>query len=218
MILDILPESPPAFFNFFAGPNLELVSTLTHSTQPAPPFSDAQVLFLWGETGVGKTHLLKAWAAASHAEYWHASAWQAALAEDQTLFALDAAEALSPAAQIGLFSRINRAREEGGRILVSGERPPARLGLREDLATRLAQGLVFRIHPLSDQDKLHALRLRADARGMRLTDDVARHLLLHCRRDLPHLLAALDALDTRSLRLKRPATIVLLREMLQSET
>ena len=87
--------------------------------------------------------------------------------------------------------------------------------MRPDLATRLAQGLVFRLHGLSDADKRAALTVRADARGMRLPDVVLRYLLTHCRRDLPSLLMLVDQLDTFSLSRKRPVSLSMLKEIQQ---
>ena len=49
---------------------------------------------------------------------------------------------------------------------------------------------------------------------MRLPDEVARYMLTHCRRDLPHLLDLVDALDALSLSRKRPVSLPLLKEVL----
>ena len=43
---------------------------------------------------------------------------------------------------------------------------------------------------------------------------MTRYLLTHCRRDLPRLLATVDALDTYSLSRKRPVSVPLLKEVL----
>ena len=50
---------------------------------------------------------------------------------------------------------------------------------------------------------------------MRLDDDLIDYLLRYGRRDLPSLLAVLDALDAASLERKRPPTLPLLREVMQ---
>jgi DnaA family protein len=74
---------------------------------------------------------------------------------------------------------------------------------------------VFHLQPLSQAERLEALRSRAMARGMHLPEEVSRHLLTHCRRDLPHLLALVDGLDEYSLSRKRPLTLPLAREYLR---
>ncbi len=212
-ILDIRPDTPPDFDNFLPGPNAEALAAVRgHAAGLTPD----PVLYLWGESGTGKTHLLRAWSRAT------GTIAAIPLPEPpQALVAVNAVERLDVDDQIRLFGLINAARETGGRVLVTGPLPPAQLpqlpqlAQRSDLATRLAQGLVFRLHALSDTDKLAALNACASARGLRLPEDVLRYLLTHCRRDLPHLLNLVDQLDTWSLSRKRAISLPLLKEILQ---
>ena len=206
LILDIRPDASPDFDNYLPGPNAEALAVVREHAagRLAEP-----VVFLWGEAGTGKSHLLSAWASATRA------ATNRPLPEPPVVaIAVDDVDGLDGEDQIRLFNLINAAREGGGKVLACGASPPPRLGLRPDLATRLAQGLVFRLAPLTDADKAEALCARAEARGMRLPDEVGRYMLTHCRRDLPHLLALVDALDTHSLSRKRPASLALLKEIL----
>ena len=122
---------------------------------------------------------------------------------------------LDNAAQIALFALYNRQRESGGMLLVSGLTAPAHLQLRDDLRTRLGWGLVYQVQALSDDDKAMALQQHAGARGMLLPPEVSQYLLRHGKRDLPALLAVLDALDEHCLRLKRAASVPLLKEVMQ---
>jgi len=210
LILDIRPDSPPDFSNYLPGPNVEVLAALrTH----VPGDAREPLLYLWGEAGVGKSHLLQAWTRAAGASLLPAGE---TLPEPPiSALAVDDVEALDADNQIRLFGLINSAREQGGLLLASGTLPPAQLALRPDLATRLAQGLVFRLLPLSDADKAAALVIRAEGRGLRLPEEVTRYLLTHTRRDLPRLLATVDALDTFSLSRKRPVSVPLLKEMLR---
>ncbi len=89
------------------------------------------------------------------------------------------------------------------------------MGLRDDLATRLAWGLTYQLHPLSDEEKAQALKNHASERGMKLPDEVIDYCLRYLRRDLPNLMATLDALDEWSLTEKKPVTVPLLRKLLQ---
>lgn len=216
LILDIRPDAPPGFDNFLPGPNLEPLLALQDRVglpQSPSPFSGEHVLYLWGDPGVGKSHLLRAWASASQAAFLPGGPLPDL---ERPLLAVDDVQALDEAAQVRLFALLNNAREQGGRIVASGPLPPAQLNIRPDLATRLAQGLVFRIQALSDADKAQALQVRATARGMALEDELVRYMLLHCRRDLPHLLAIVDGLDTFSLSRKRPVSLGLLKAYLQT--
>jgi DnaA family protein len=207
LILDIRPDSPPDFDNFLPGPNAEALAVLRDH---AAGSQREPVIYLWGEAGTGKSHLLSAWGGATRALA------STPLPEPPVAhLAVDDADRLDADDQVRLFSLINAAREGFGKVLASGSLPPGQLKLRPDLATRLAQGLVFRLLPLSDAEKLAALTVRAEARGLRLPEDVARYLLTHCRRDLPRLLALVDALDSYSLSRKRSVSVPLLKEVLQ---
>lgn len=216
LILDIRPEAPPRFDNFLPGNNFEAASACYLA---ADSIGGEVVTYLWGEAGSGRTHLLRA--AVAHAQEVGREAdycmgdLPESLPEDLPSFlAVDAADALDAEAQIRLFSLINRARAGGGTVLVAGDQAPAGLALREDLRTRLGSGLVFQLHPLNEVQRAEAVRERATARGMRISEEVVRYMITHSRRDLPSLLTVVDALDTLSLSLKRPATVPLLREIL----
>lgn len=210
LILDIRPNALPGFDNYLPGPNAEaLLAVSEHATGLTPE----PVLYLWGEAGTGKSHLLQAWCRATGA-----TAVSPLPEPPQPLVVVDDVDQLDGEDQIRLFSLINAAREGAGRVLATGPVPPAQLvqlNFRPDLATRLAQGLVFRLHPLSDADKRAALNVRAESHGLRLPDEVLRYLLTHCRRDLPHLLTLVDLLDTHSLSRKRPVSLPLLKDILQ---
>jgi DnaA family protein len=106
-------------------------------------------------------------------------------------------------------------RNGGGILVTSGPDAPMRLKLRTDLATRLGQGLVYQVHCLSDDAKQGALIAHAQGRGFTLPRDVVTYLLRNWKRDLPSLMAVLDALDQYSLEVKRPITVPLAREVLQ---
>ena len=105
-------------------------------------------------------------------------------------------------------------RDGGGALLASGPCPPAQLKLRPDLVTRLAWGLVFQVHALTDEEKITALQTHAAARGFAFSREAGEYLLTHWRRDMASLFSALDALDRHSLETKRPITLPLLREVL----
>jgi DnaA family protein len=75
---------------------------------------------------------------------------------------------------------------------------------------------VFHLAPLPDEGKAAVLKHAARERGLMLADDVPAYLLTHFRRDMPSLMALLDALDRFSLEQKRAVTLPLLRTMLAS--
>lgn len=218
LILDISPAAQPTLDNFVAGRNAELLQLLRDMLTAR---QQERFVYIWGEPGSGKSHLLAAFARQAaqngrEAAYVEAASAHETLAafSDSHVVALDDAERLDADTQIALFNLYNRLRDGGGMLLVSGNAAPAQLPLRQDLVTRLGWGLVYQVHALSDADKVAALKTHARERGFELADAVTLYLLRHWQRDLPALLAVLDALDRYSLETKRPITVPLLREIL----
>ena len=211
LILDLLPETPPRLDNFVAGGNIE---TLTGLAAWLSPESREISLLLWGETGAGKTHLLRA----SGAVYRDAATDPdlAMIDVDSLAHAVDNVDALSATGQIALFNLFNRLRAAGGRLLTGARQPPRQLALREDLRTRLGSGLIYRLQGLSDGEKIAALTAQAQTRGLRLPGGALDYLLARAPRDMRSLTALLEALDRYSLEHQRTITLPLLREVLHT--
>jgi len=221
LALDIAGPPPPTLDNFVAGRNGELLAQLKRI---AARQGEERFLYMWGAPGSGRSHLLKAAVAALA----HAGA-AAVLVEcasgirlDPALeradcVALDDVDRLDGDGQVTAFDLYNALRERGGALLASGFAPPVQLKLRADLVTRLAWGLVYQVHALTDDEKAHALADYAAGRGFRLLPEVRDYLLRRASRDLPSLVATLDALDRYSLETKRPVTVPLVRELLREQ-
>jgi DnaA family protein len=212
LLLGIAPEWSPTLDNFVAGRNVELLAALRHALAAA---EGERALYVWGETGSGKSHLLQAAVEQARTAGQTAVYACGTVPEAAQVVAVDDVEVLGDAAQVALFELYNRQRECGGMLLVGGTHAPAFLKLRDDLRTRLGWGLVYQVHGLNDDEKAQALRQHALARGFELPHEVTTYLLRHGRRDLPALLATLDALDEHCLRLKRPASVPLLKEVMR---
>jgi DnaA family protein len=215
LALDIAAPPAPALDNFVPGRNAELVVALYAVANGA---SDERFIYLWGAPGSGRSHLLHAVARAARQHGRNALPFAPDIAvddiENDALVTADDVHLLNAGAQIALFNLHNRLRAGRGVLIASGNAAPAQLELRADLATRLGSGLVYRVHELNDEEKGAALRRQAEMRGFSLSQEVARYLLRHARRDMPALLATLDALDRYSLETKRGVTVPLLRELL----
>ncbi len=218
LVLDIAPPAPPDFANYVAGANAEAFAAVRALVQGG---GAERCLYLWGEPGCGRSHLLHAAVAAAGPGSALFGGDGPLPAPDDVaqgaLVAVDDADRLGPDAQIALFNLYNHAAAGHLRLLVSGAAAPAHLRLRPDLATRLGAALVFRLAPLTDADKADALRRHARSRGIALSDEAVAYLLNHARRDLPSLMALLDALDRYSLAARRAITVPLIRELLQPE-
>jgi DnaA family protein len=224
LLLDIAPDSQPTLDNFVVGRNLELLSALRHALfgNSGAGNSSERCFYVWGETGSGKSHLLQACVHAAQdmqhsAIYARGGVPPQVMEMSAVVVAVDDVEQLDDSAQIGLFNLYNQMRESGGMLLVSGKESALHLKLRDDLRTRLGWGLVYQVHGLSDEEKALALSQHAQAKGFVLPPEVTQYLLRHGRRDLPSLMAVLDALDEHSLSLHRQPSVPLLKEVLQQE-
>ncbi|OGV76857.1 MAG: DnaA regulatory inactivator Hda [Methylotenera sp. RIFCSPLOWO2_02_FULL_45_14] len=199
LLLDIQPPAPQTLNNFIAGRNAEALHNLELALANV---AEARFIYLWGAKGSGKSHLLQA-------------CQRAAQETELPLYIADDVHTLNEAAQIALFDQFNQLRASNGILITSGIAAPTQMGLRDDLATRLAWGLVYQLHPLTDDEKAQALKTHANERGMRLPNEVVDYCLRYLRRDLPTLMAVLDALDVWSLTEKKPVTVPMLKKLLQ---
>lgn len=207
LLLDIQPPARPGFDNFVVGQNAEAIHSLKNAllVQSAPHF-----IYVWGESGSGKSHVLSACQAM--ADYM----------PQLELVCVDDVHSLDNDAQITLFNTYNRMRDANAMqtanyasLIVTGNAAPTHMQLRDDLATRLAWGLTYQLKSLTDEEKALALLKHADSRGMRLPTDVIEYCLRYLRRDLPTLIETINALDAWSLTTKKPMTVPMLRQLLQ---
>ena len=217
LALDIAQAPAPALDNFVPGRNAELVVALYALANGA---SAERFIYLWGEAGCGRTHLLRATIEAARASGRIVKLFGAGerdfIAPDDALCGADDVHKLDDVAQIALFNLHNRLKAGGGALLATGDAAPAVISLRADLKTRLGAGLVYQAHRLNEEEKVAALKRHAEARGFALSPEVVAYILRHVQRDLPSLLALLDALDRYSLASRRAITLPLVRELLNA--
>lgn len=215
--LDISAPPPPTFANFSVGRNLELWALLQAI---AAADSNERFIYLWGEPGCGKTHLLQALAAAAVGNVVslnrHATIPLISQIRGDELVVVDDVHQLGAAVQPALFHAYNRLRSATGRLIASGATAPAQLKLLPDLKSRLSWGLAFQVHSLNDEEKFTVLEQHALARGFVLGPEVLRYISSHYHRDVPALMGLLQALDRYSLETKRAITVPLLKEVIDN--
>lgn len=193
LLLDIQPTPADSLDNFVVGHNAEALANI-HGLFKGE--GEPLLIYLWGPAGSGKTHLLNA-------------------AKSCGIQTADDVHLLDNAGQIDLFNTYNQLKAEGNSLITAGLHAPSQMQLRDDLATRLAWGLVYQLYPLTDTEKAQALKNHATERGMNLPDEVIAYCLRYLRRDLPTLMSILNALDDWSLTEKKPITIPMLKKLLQ---
>jgi len=214
--LDINQVPKPSFHNFLPNGNEALIDALNHSIAvcSSPPNTPSHSIegrwfYWWGSHGSGCSHLLSA--IANQAERHQIGTIRLFL-----VLTVDDVDRLDEHQQASLFRLLNIVHASPHLfVYLSGHAPPKQLALREDLRTRIGWGLIFEVHPLSDSEKMEALSRAAKERGLVLSNEVLPWLIHHFYRDMPSLMALLDALDAYSLETKRAITLPLVRELLQ---
>jgi DnaA family protein len=222
--LDIGWATGPTLATFFAGPNEEALSHLKlwvggssslGLRSPVP-------VYLWGASGSGKTHLLKAAKEALH-EQGATVGWLDASVltppdYDETWAAvlMDEVHLYTASQQHAAFNWFINAQTYQRGVLAAGGLPPADLKLRDDLRTRLGWGHIFQLHLLDETERRTVLRLAADARGLFLSEEVMDFMLSRFSRDLGSLMELLDLMDGYALQTKRGITIPLIKSMMDN--
>ena len=216
LIFDFAERGYPGFDKFLGTENAELVYVLQHKHDP--------FIYVWGEEGAGKSHLLRAWVAQAldaekKAVYIDAAATPLTEAAFEAEYlAIDQIEKLGNEEQALLFAVFNRFRNSGkGFLLLSSEHTPQQLVIREDLRTRMAYCLVYEVKPLTDREKIDALVSMAAARQVTIDPEIFEYLLNHWRRDMDSLMQMLDTLDNYAVTMGKRITLPLLRQLLKQQ-
>lgn len=216
LIFDFAERGYPGFDKFLGTENAELVYVLQHKHDP--------FIYVWGEEGAGKSHLLRAWVAQAldagkKAVYIDAAATPLTEAAFEAEYlAIDQIEKLGNEEQALLFAVFNRFRNSGkGFLLLSSEHTPQQLVIREDLRTRMAYCLVYEVKPLTDREKIDVLVSMAAARQVTIDPEIFEYLLNHWRRDMDSLMQMLDTLDNYAVTMGKRITLPLLRQLLKQQ-
>jgi DnaA family protein len=226
LLLDLGPAPRPSFDNFIVGANAEAVAAVRHAVSGESIDAATRFVFVWGDRGSGRSHLLRAACDARGGIYLDGETATAAAIGGATdanhgplFIAIDDVQTIDANAQEALFHAINRCRQDAhAAMIVAGNALPRDLALaagRDDLRSRLAWGLVYRIERLDDAEKDAALASHAKRNGFPLAPDVRRYLLTHFSRDLGSLMRFVDALDRHAREHQRVMTVPMIREFLQ---
>jgi DnaA family protein len=229
--LNLIDPPVPSLDNGVVGRNTAALAALATLFS-----SDAKgrytTMHLWGAPGAGKSFWLKAWAnqlgkeaeliGLDRTDDRRGAEMIYRGIEDKmehpgagpSIWLIDNLETAGEKTAEALFRLYNAAREVGDRIVSSASCAPHHLQLRDDLRTRIGQSLIFELHELNDDEKKEALRERALRLGLPITDELLGYLLTRLPRDLGLLIGVLDGLNELSLSRQRPATIPLLKELL----
>lgn len=222
--LDFQHRIEQTFENFLPGNNREIVEHLQQCLYQ----QTANFIFLWGEAGLGKTHLLQA---CGHlAQQQQMDSFYLDLAhndpinpsmlsglETYPLVCVDNIEHLAgdPDWELAFFNFFNQHRDSGHRLIVSSSISAKTIAIElPDLKTRLNWGLTLKLQPLTEEEHTDLLIQKSKQMGILLPPESARFLLSRYRRDWFSLWHLLVNLDKVSLTEKRKLTLPFLRKIL----
>lgn len=187
-------------------------------------------IYLWGEHGCGKTHLLLA-----TNNYYHQSQKNLKFTyfpmrelanvsenilnnlEHNKIVLLDDIDYVinSKNWNEALFHLFNRIQQNNNFLIVTATTKPQELQCNlPDLQSRLASGITAKIQSLKDDEKILALQIIAQQTGLMLTEKTAKFLINHCQRDTTSLFQLLQHLDQASMNEQRNLTIPFIKKIL----
>jgi DnaA family protein len=224
-----LPDDE-VFDSYLSESNHSVVSQLSLFVENIllPNSKKPKFFYLFGLTGVGKSHLLHASSAyasqlgktsvcLSCSELLGLSVEVLDGLEHIDFICLDDIQLIADNKiwQQAIFDLYNRVLEQNNSLLISGNQSAIQLGLTlPDLVSRLTWGLTEQLKPLNDIEKIAALQFRASKRGLILSDDSANFLLNRLSRAMSNLIDSLDLLDKASIREQRKITIPFIKDIL----
>ena len=224
LVLPLRLADHAVFESFLDDGNEMLVATLAGLAAGEA----GQGCWLWGAVATGKTHLLQAVCdrAGDRSVYLPLMMLEEAgpavlegLAARELVCIDDVGAVAGNAAwELGLFSLYNDLQEAGGRLIIAASAAPRECEFQlPDLASRMSRLPVFQVQALGEPQKVAALQLRAQHRGLELPDETAAYLIRRSRRDMASLYRLLDKLDLEALRAQRRLTIPFVRDVLKQQ-
>ncbi|MGD7036760.1 DnaA regulatory inactivator Hda [Methylotuvimicrobium buryatense] len=215
------------FANFYPGKNREIIGHLKDCVSG----TGEQQIYLWGNLGLGKSHLLQACCQLAQelkkTTFYYSFVADALPSteilsglEEYEVVCFDNIDAIAETSdwELAFFNFYNRHRDRGFKLILSSNCPPNWLTIRlPDLKTRLNWGLTLKLQELSDQESIEALAFKAKQMGFEINPTVGRFLLSHYARDLASLWRLLDRLDHATLAAKRKLTLPFLKQFLSQD-
>lgn len=213
-------------YNFYPGQNMAILAQLFACAKGEGP----SCMYLWGGAGVGKSHLLQGLCQEASA-LGHRSLYLPlshmldrdpdivfAGMEHMAVVAWDDVDAVAGDRRFekALLDSYNRFQAQPGVALVMAATTSwhALPFVLEDVRSRLAWGLAFKMAGVGVEELSAALRHCAKRRGLELGDGVCDFLMRRFPRDLGHLSQVLQRLDEAALSHKRRITIPFIKSLL----
>ena len=223
LVLPLSGRDKASFDNFLSPSNRELVATLKAMVQTG----STKFVFFYGVQGSGKSHLLSA--VLRFAKQHGVNASYLSLQDDAInpeilpLIALDGLVCIDNIQhwagdsnkERALFTLFEQVKHNGGQLVVTAKLPPEKSEFELfDLVSRLSSGLVYPLQSLDSEQQFLAIKMRAEHKGIVISDETVRYLLSRCSRSNTDLFSIFHKIDEASLIEKRKITIPFLQKVL----
>ena len=181
-------------------------------------------IYVYGDTGLGKTHLLQGAAlralsdqhSAMYIDCYNSLPGHVLESIEQlNWISIDNIDVINDNQQDLFFDLYNRAKLAKVTMLISGSDLPSELSVMKDLKTRLGLATIFQLQPLDDELTMSVLSNQMIARNLSIDSKVYEYLFKYYSRDVKVLLMAMDDLDKASLQAKQSITIPFVKKTLR---
>jgi len=181
-------------------------------------------IYVYGASGLGKTHLLQGAALKMLSEQQSAMYIDCfnplpehvlESIEQLNWISIDNIDVIHDNQQDLFFDLYNRAKQAKVTMLISGSGLPSELGVMKDLKTRLGLAAIFQLEELNDELTMSVLNNQMIDRNLSIDSKVYEYLFKYYSRDARILLAAMDELDKASLQAKQSITIPFVKNILR---
>ena len=180
-------------------------------------------IYVYGETGKGKTHLLqgaisRALAKKKNGMYIDCNEPMPEhvidFIDQLDWIGIDNINQIDSQQQHLFFDLYNRAKLSEISIIVSGPTAPSSLSIMKDLKTRLGLATVFELEELNDDLTKEVLKNQMNERNLTIETKVYEYLFKHYSRNLNILISSINLLDRASLQSKQGITIPFVKKTL----
>lgn len=218
-------QANKGFDSFYPGSNTEIVTEL----QQLISGEGERQIFLYGEPGYGKSHLLQASCQLAHQKGMNPFYYPFNKRKLPTLAMFEGLERVELVCfddieeiaglldwEQAFLNFFEQHLEHNHRLILSAQIHPADLDIYlPDLKKHLLEGLALKLKPLADEESVSALICKASHMGLTITPKVGNFLLSHYANDLPSLWILLEQLDKATLSAQRKLTIPFLKQILE---
>lgn len=218
-------QANKGFDTFYPATNADIITELHELISG----QGEQHIFIYGDAGYGKSHLLQASCQLAHKNGINPFYYPFNKRRLPPLTMFDGLEQIKLVCFddvdeiVGLLdweqaflNFFNQHLENNHRLILSANAHPDDLNIKlPDLKTQLMSSLALKLQPLADEESVSALICKASYMGLTISPKVGHFLLSHYASDLPSLWILLGQLDKATLSAQRKLTIPFLKQIME---